>query len=387
MKKNIILLIFSLLTCGLYAADVQRVDLRANTAPAQNEVKPMADLQSNPTENIFTGSKTKINFNLKTGFQHDGTGVIFTNELGLKARQTLDKYFLADTYIRFVKPMSNNSAGVNILLEQAKFQYIGTFFQVIFGRVDISKIISTTNYYGCYATAGQRYLDLVGITVPIYLKAGVPEIEDIDIPPMALSVYYMPTLFTYEHTDFTGDQALILGQLRVNANYADTPMQLIASLAKGNTEYFKYSIMSGNLSADVSISLDFLNHAKVNAAFGIMNFEEIEKTGAVSFGAEFHDFKEWLIAIDRIIYEQQIALEPGNTAYTYFIAAENKIGRFRYGGAISNSTNEFTLARLQLVNPNVPPYGQGNVYAPESVIFNNSNKLNPSYYIYIGYEF
>jgi hypothetical protein len=386
MKKNIISLIFLLFTFGLYAADVQRIDLNTNTATAQNETKTITDLQSAPGQGVFKGSVSKINFNLKTALQKDKQGVIFTNELGVSTRQTLFDNFLADISFRLIKPMANDLKGVEVQIMKGTFQYAGPYFQVLAGRTEATKIFSVMNFFGPYTTAGQKYIDILGATLPIFLTGGIPEIDEYKFPPLALSFYYAPTMFSLIHTDWSGDQALYIGQLRLNTILFDMPTQVVVNIGKSTTEYFKYSIMSGEISAEASAVVDLAKHYKISFAGAVLNVNEATKTSVISAGLELYNFREWLIAIDKVVFEQQLPLNPETMISTWFVSAENKIARFRYGVVLSNTINNFTLLGVNLVN-SAPAYGGGNIYGNENVTFLNTDNNEICYYAYIGYDF
>jgi hypothetical protein len=167
--------------------------------------------------------------------------------------------------------MSNENTPVITELLTAKFQYVNNFIQIVAGRAELTKTISTLNYFGPYSTAGQRYLDLVGFTIPFFLKAGVPELQEIDLPPLAFSMYYFPTMLNLTNTTYNGYQEYYLAQIRANAMLWDNPFQFMLNMGKGTTEYFMYSILSGKVVVDTSASIDLFKHYKINASYGILN--------------------------------------------------------------------------------------------------------------------
>ncbi len=358
----------------------------AQEAPKAAVPATPAPMTAKPTENIFKGSVSKINFNLKTYYLRDSLITDYRTELGISTRQTLFDNFLADVYIRLIKSMSNDSAGVDWEFMRGSFQYVGTYFQLLAGRIETTKIFSTMNFYGSYTLGCQKYIDMAGFTFPLYLTGGIPEIDEVKFPPIALSFYYIPTIFNSGHTNFNNDQALLVWQGRVNTVLFDSPVQFIINFSKSLTQYFLYNIMSGDLTLEGSLSVDMMKHFQINASYGVLNISQAGKTSAVSAGLELHNFAEWIIAIDKIIFEQQFILDPDSSETTWFAAAENKISRFRYGAAVSNTTNRFTLNNVNTIIPTTP-FGQGNTYAPENITFNNFDIGTLCYYVYIGYEF
>jgi hypothetical protein len=381
MKKTYLILLL-LLSTALYAD---------NTTPTAQAT--LDTIQSPQGKNIFEGSVSKIGFDLKSAFQEDSAGNIYTSELGIKAKQTLNNNFTAETYIRFIKPFSDDNAPVIVNLMTAKISYVNSFFTITAGREELTKTISTLNYFGPYATAGQRYLDLIGITVPFYLKAGVPDIEEITLPTIALSFYYFPTMLNYLNTTYNGYQEYYLGQARVNTTLFDDPIQIIANVGTGTTEYFDYSILSGNPCIDLSASIDLFKHGKINVSYGILNTGFTAETSVMAAGIEFHDFKQWLFALDNIIFEMQFPLSSVETegfnpeAAPWFLAIRNNIDNFRYGIAASNANNDYTFKNI-MVNGVPTAYGSGNVYAPEGLQFNGApGGGSPSWYGYIGYTY
>jgi hypothetical protein len=200
MKKTYLILLL-LLSTALYAD---------NITPTTQAITPTAQMTeqatTQPLQNVSASMATKIVYDLKSAFQEDGSGNKYTSELGIKAQQTLFDNFTAEGYIRFIKPFSNSNTPVDVNLMTAKISYVGPWFTFTAGREDLSKTISTLNYFGPYATAGQRYLDLIGVTVPFYLKAGIPEFSELDLPVIALSFYYFPTMLNYDNTTYNGYQ-------------------------------------------------------------------------------------------------------------------------------------------------------------------------------------
>jgi hypothetical protein len=346
-----------------------------------------------PLQNVSASMATKIVYDLKSAFQEDGSGNKYTSELGIKAQQTLFDNFTAEGYIRFIKPFSNSNTPVDVNLMTAKISYVGPWFTFTAGREDLSKTISTLNYFGPYATAGQRYLDLIGVTVPFYLKAGIPEFSELDLPVIALSFYYFPTMLNYDNTTYNGYQEYYLWQLRFFAIIFDNPTQIIANVGTGTTQYFDYSILSGNPCVDISASTDIFKHVKINASFGILNTDMTEQTSVMAAGLELHSFQKWLFVVDTAILEMQFPLASSisegfnpETAPWFFVI-KNTINKFRYGLAASNANNDFTFKNI-MVNGVPTAYGSGNVYAPEGLEFNGANGGgSPSWYGYIGYEY
>jgi len=410
MIKKFFILFFSLfIILNLFAEEQKKVDLKNNTVDAVSTATPVIittekkekqELIANPdknvyeNKNIFEGVVSKIKFNLKTDYKDDESGNLMTNELGIKAEQTLSNEWRAGVYVRFIKPMSNEDAGVIVKLMQAKFEYVGKFFRIIFGRTDLSKTISTLNFFGPFTTAGQRYLDLVGFTLPIYLKTGVPEIEEVDLPPMAISVYYFPTMLSRAYTTYDGYQEYYLSQLRINANLFNSPTIIIANIGKGTTNYFNYSILSSNISYDINLSFDLFEHFKINVAYGVLNTAFPKETSAIAAGLELHGFNKFIYLINDVIFEMQFPLggvkgefEPKDNAL--FVIARNNFDRFRYFFGIANNVkNDYTFYTIKAKNSEyTEKFGQGNVYAPENLIFENTKGNYLSIYAGVGYEF
>jgi hypothetical protein len=389
MKKTLAVFILSIINFYLFADVTFTAQAITPTAqPTAEEVQPLA--QNNSVSSV---NATKVIYDIKGAFQEDGAGNIYTSEFGLKAKQTLFNNFTAEGYIRFVKPFSNSNTPVDVNLMTAKLSYVGQWFTITAGREDLTKTISTLNYFGPYATAGQRYLDLIGITIPFYLKAGIPEVSELDLPIIALSFYYFPTMFDYENTTYNGYQEYYLWQLRFNATLFDSPAQIIANVGTGTTEYFDYSILSGNPCVDVSASIDIFKHVKINAAFGILNTDMTAQTSVMAAGLELHSFQKWMFIVDTAIFEMQFPLASAVSqnfnpeAAPWFFVIKNTIDRFRYGIAASNANNDFTFHNI-IVNGTPTAYGSGNVYSPESLQFNGANGGGgPSWYGYIGIEY
>jgi hypothetical protein len=395
MKKHIFAAVFLFAISFVFGAEPAAVTKTAAVATATvQEIAPeVPTVSTQQGKNIFEGSFAKIYFDIKTAFQNDGSGNIYTNVLGIKTRQTLFENFTAESNIRFIKPMSNQNLPVVVEMLTGKFEYVNDFFKITAGRVELTKSISSLNYFGPYATAGQRYLDLIGVSIPFFLKAGVPEIQEFDLPPLSLSLYYFPSMFDLVHSTYDGSQEYWLTQIRANMRIADSPVQIFLNLGKSSANYFNYSIVSSNVSADVSFSADLAKHVKIYGAFGAMNTNLTSKTSVVAGGFELHDFKAMILVIDEIIFETQLPLaqvtgvfEPNK--FPWFLSVKNKIGKFRYGVALTTGVNDYTFAKLVSNRPDfVGPFGSGNVYAPEGITFVEKQGGTPAWYGYVGYEF
>ncbi len=389
MKKIIFAILICLTSISLYAAEPVKVTSTAE--PVATETASV--LQAPQGKNIFEGSVSKISFDIKSAYQDDGAGQLYTNELSIKAMQTLFENFTADVFIRFKKPMSNENTPVITELLTAKFQYVNNFIQIVAGRAELTKTISTLNYFGPYSTAGQRYLDLVGFTIPFFLKAGVPELQEIDLPPLAFSMYYFPTMLNLTNTTYNGYQEYYLAQIRANAMLWDNPFQFMLNLGKGTTEYFMYSILSGKVVVDTSASIDLFKHYKINASYGILNTDKTNQTSVMAAGLELHDFNSWLFVINDLIFEVQMPLGSSSGEFKpeslpWFIVLRNKMGKFRYGLAATTAANDYTFKNIVSYVPGFAgPFGSGNVYAPEGLSFTQKPGLGTSWYGYIAYEF
>lgn len=392
MKKLLVVLAFVLTSGRLLAVESIPLPVTTSavavTATATTEPTP----QPRPTS-TGTGPATKFSIDLKSDFQDDANGKLFANKLSIKAKQTLFDNFIADANIRFTKPMSNENMPVMTEILTAKFQYVNNYFNITFGRAELTKTISTLNYFGPYVTAGQRYLDLVGITIPFYLKAGIPELEEIELPPLALSMYYSPTMFNFLHTAYDGSQEYYMFQLRANMEIAKCPSQIIVNVGKSTTAYFNYSILSTNPAVEVSISTDLGNHFKFNGSAGVLNSALFSQTLVVAGGLELHNLKEWIFALDEVIFETQLPLSQVTSSFDpntfpWFLSVRNKFGKFRYGLAVTTSNNDYTFKTLVSYNPVfMPPFGSGNVFAPEGITLDKKPGGLPSWYGYVGYEF
>jgi hypothetical protein len=400
MKKIVFLTIFVIISTFVYAEDnvlsgalKQTVD-NVSKSVAESVTNRPATLPVVPTPDPFKDIYPTIKVNLKTTYQQDGAGTVFDNKLGIKLSQTLAGDWRADAYIEISKAINNGSDGVNLNLYEAKFEYVGTFFRVLFGRANLSGTISTLQYFGPYITSGQRYLDVIGFSLPIYLKAGVPEIEEIELPPIAISAYYLPAMLSKDYTTyFDRKEEYIIGQLRLNMSVANTPIVFTANLGKSSYSILYYSVLSGNLAWDASLSVDLAQHVKVVGAFGQMNVATGE-TAVAAAGLEVHDMKQWTFnLLDSLLFESQFSFSKEEIAtfdpapFSWFAVLKNNIARFRYFIAVGSVKNDFTLAAAKSIDPGMTaPFGDGNIYAPETLILRNDG-LHTSIVAGVGYEF
>jgi len=387
MKKIFLSAMLTFLAAPLLAGDMTQVAAAITTTPSP-------EAQANSWEHqgkdiSATANAPKISFDIKSEFQEDAGGQVYVDEIGLKAQQALFKSFTADCNVRIIKPASNQGSPVTLDLTTANFTYTNTFFAITAGREEMSKTISTMNYFGPYVTAGQRFLDLVGAVIPFSGDgiSGIPEIGRYNIEA---AFYYIPAILSQQYAVYNGYQEYYIGQLKAGAAIYDTPVQILANLGKGTTEYFMYSVLSGNPSLDVSGSADLFGHSKVDISWGILNMDQTDRTSVMAAGIELHDFKQWLVILDSLIFEMQFPLADSNSQMEttgripWFITLQNHIDDFRYGVAASTGNNDYTLKNA------VPGagYGSGNIYCPENIEFNGArSEGTPSWYIFAGYGF
>ncbi|MGH7441614.1 MAG: hypothetical protein ACREKE_02955, partial [bacterium] len=313
---------------------------------------------------------------------------------------------------RVFKAASSDDAA-ELFLESADLAYVGSWLSLAGGRRDLGAFLGPGIFFGAYSTMGERWLDCAEATVPFRFFAGIPDANaQLSAPYNAFSALYVPNLFSADQSDSSGRQGLMLAQLRVKFRLGESSMDFCVNYTFGLDDYFV------NAPVDEAGSLD------ANGAFhlgplclwgecAMENMTQAPGTSVAAFGGSLEVSKWCYGLLDTLVAEGQIPLDddPDNPftggdpqapalaqvpQVCWFVEVRNTLGtptsnqrlRLFYGGAITNSVGDYTLARLANVNLSQPlGAGFGGGYKVEDMSLRATSYQAPCGIVYAGYKF
>jgi hypothetical protein len=345
-------------------------------------------------------------------WRQDADGTLYGPYAQLDFRQKLYRCYTAELDARIFKAAGSDDSA-DLYLEVADLAYVGPWFSLVGGRCDLGDFLSPGSFFGAYSTMGERQLDSAIVTLPFGLFADIPDAgAEVSAPYNALSFLYVPNLFDADQTEFDGRQGLILGQLRVKFRIKKSFSDIFLNYAIGLDDYFINSSIDEAGTADASYAFHegkvgcFVNYAMQNVIQGA-------GTSVAAAGASI-DVKKWCFGfLDTLDVEGQfpLAKDPANP-FTggnpqnpnmaglpepcWFAEARNTVGdkvarvamQLFYGGAITNSVGDYTLARLtsgSISSSLGSGFGEG--FRVNGLSLRSSNYVAPSGIIFVGYEF
>jgi len=375
--------------------------------------RPLPAFESATEPSKLTGTAvTAQDYLVGYEWRQDADGTVYGSYAELDFRQKLYEDFTADLDARIFKPASSDDAA-SLFLETADVAYVGAWFTLDGGRRDLGDFLSPGSFFGAYATMGERQLDSASVTLPFRFFADIPDADaQVSAPYNALSLLYVPNLFEADQTEFDGRQGIVLGQLRVKFRVGESSSDIFVNYAYGLDDYFINSSIDEAGTVDASYAFHdgpwglFANYAMQNLAQGT-------GTSVVAAGLST-DVRKWCFGLlDTVEIEGQLPLgadpdnpftggDPQNPGLAeppqpcWFVEVRNKLGektpndplRLFYGGAITNSVGDYTLARLAQGSVSEPiGTGFGEGFKVEGLSLRSANYEAPSGIIYAGYEF
>src|SRR5208282_974893 len=143
------------------------------------------------------------------------------------------------------------------------------WLQVSLGRMDLSGVLSPTEYFGFYPTMGIRRLDGVSAVLPIQFAFGGEDVKGVTIPPTSLSAYYFPSIFSTSYVNLNGQQGYLLGQARLRLATNDVQTTFRVNLGGSGTDYFTYSSVSGDTSFSACVDAQVAKQFTFYGEYGI----------------------------------------------------------------------------------------------------------------------
>lgn len=265
-----------------------------------------------------------IKFLLQADYQQDGStqGQAYS-VLDLSAKRQLDESsVLAEGLIRVRKSLSISDTATSLDFRLARISYLEPWLQVTAGRFDLFQTLTPNLFFGAYPIMGIHRVDGVMATLPFsfLFKLGSPKQEAAShsSPPLAISVFYAPSLFSAQLVQYDLTQAFWLSQLRFRIETKDFQSTFRANIGGSQTNFFSYSSLNGDLSYSVSADLGYQQNYDLTAEYGVQNAKFPVETGVFSLGFQANRLGTWgAFSLDQIAVEAQFPLShPLNNPFT-----------------------------------------------------------------------
>jgi hypothetical protein len=350
------------------------------------------------------------NYSVGYIWKNDMSGTEYGPYAALDFRQKLYESFMADLSLRLFTTSSSDNT-VQLYLDRAEASFHTSWLTLAGGRRQVGDFSGPGQFLGAYLTMGERELDMVSATLPFRLFAEVPDAEaQVSSPYNALSLAYIPDIFSMAKAPLDGSGGIALAQLRVKFGDSVSSSDLTLNYSRGLADYFLFSTLSQGGGLDASYAFNY-KFAKIFVEYAVQNLAQ-SGTSVALVGASLNLSKVSFGILETLEGEYQIPLNPSVDdpfsggdpqddtlgqlpQRVWFVQVYRKARRqptepmhFFYGAALTNSVGDYTLARLQegtIASPVAPGYGA----APrvEDLPLQSGSYAEVSGVVYAGYEF
>ena len=323
-----------------------------------------------------------FNSTVAAHFSSDAAGTLGYGLVDLSAIRKLDENDVSAVgTLRFTKPFSSDDDGVGLDIREANVSLSEPWMEARIGRMDLSDLVSTTHFFGRYPLMGERRLDGIKFYLPFKFFFGVEDYKSVSSPPTSLSFFYFPTLLSGPNALLDGSQSFFMGQARMKLNFGDLRTVVLFNLGASSSGYFHYASLSGNPTYSICGEANYAKDYTLYFEYGVQDSAHPGDTNAFTFGARAEHLFTWeFLSLDQVILEAQVPLSSNpNNPFTggnginpslagipqtaIYGKARVRIRSIFFDFNITNSMNDFTLARLTTYNLNTPlpiPVGKGN---------------------------
>ena len=342
---------------------------------------------ANLAERLTATAVVVQNYDTGYYFESGSLGTDYGPFVNLTFKQKLFDRFYAQAALRLQKSSSNENTANPVQVQEAQFTYLGSFFNYTVGRRDIRPFLAPLSYYGPFLSLGEAYLDAVSFTIPFRVYGDIPDSEAFfQAPYNALSVLYIPNLFSLAKSQFDGSQGLIIGQLHIKFSAFDTLSDLILNYGRGTGTWFNNSSLSDQGGFDASYRFNFPKEVSTYVDYSSLSLGAA--SSVVVFGQQIDKLQGWTFGTtEYLTFEYQMPLStdpadpftggnPQNPALaqvplaSWFVSISNHLGnrtptepaRFHYGAALTNNPGDYSFVRLaegSLSQPVAPGFGAG----------------------------
>ena len=323
-----------------------------------------------------------FNSTVAAHYSSDAAGTMGYGLVDLSAIRKLDENDVSAVgTVRFKKPFSSDDDGVGLDVREANVSLSEPWMEARIGRMDLSNLVSTTHFFGRYPLMGERRLDGIKFYLPFKFFFGVEDYKSVSSPPTSLSFFYFPTLLSGPNALLDGSQSFFMGQARMKLNFGDLRTVAIFNMGASSTAYFHYASLSGNPTYSLCAEANYAKDYTIYFEYGVQDSSHAYDTNAFIFGARAEHLFTWeFLSLDQLTLEVQVPLAnnlnnpftggnginptlAGSPQNAIYGQARVRIRSIFIDFNITNSMNDFTLARLTNFNINTPlpiPVGKGN---------------------------
>lgn len=315
-------------------------------------------------------------------YSNDAVGAMGYGLVDLSSVRKLDENDVSAVgTIRFTKPFSSSDNGVGVEIREANASLSEPWMEARIGRMDLSDLVSTTHFFGRYPLMGERRLDGVKFYLPFKFFFGVEDYKSVSSPPTSLSFFYFPTLLSGPNAVLDGSQGFFMGQARMKLDFGDLRTVLLFNLGASSSSYFHYASLSGDPTYSICGEANYSKDYTLYFEYGVQDSAHSNDTNAFTLGARAEHLFTWeFLSLDQVTLEAQVPIASslsnpfvGGNGINPSLAASPQTAL--YGKAririrsifidfhVTNSMNDFTLARLNTANLNTSlplPVGKGN---------------------------
>ncbi len=361
-----------------------------------------------PPPHVDNDSKA-LNATVAAHYSTDASGTSGYGLFDLSAIRKLDENDVsAMGTIRFKKAYSSTDEAGAIDLREANLSLSEPWMEARIGRMDLSDLVSTTHFFGLYPLMGERRLDGIKFYLPFKFFFGVEDYKSVSSPPTSLSFFYFPTLLSAQNAILDGSQGFFMGQARMKLNFGDLRTVLLFNLGASSSDYFHFGSLSGNPTYSICGEANFSKFYTLYFEYGVQDSSHSGDTNAFTFGARVEHLFTWeFLSLDQVTFEAQIPLADNlNNPFTggnginpslamspqmaWYGKARVRIRSIFIDFNVTNTVNDFTLARLNSSNINTPlptPVGKGNETDGLEIPLSSSSYNNIAFGIDTGVSF
>jgi len=361
-----------------------------------------------PPPHVDNDSKV-FNATVAAHYSSDVSGSLGYGLFDLSAIRKLDENDVSALgTIRFKKGFSSSDEGGTFEFREANLSLSEPWMEARIGRMDLSDLVSTTHFFGRYPLMGERRLDGIKFYLPFKFFFGVEDYKSVSSPPTSLSFFYFPTLLSGPNANIDGSQGFFMGQARMKLNFGELRTVLIFNMGASSSDYFNYASLSGNLSYSICGEANYAKDYTLYFEYGVQDSTHPSDTNALAFGVRAEHLFTWeFLSLDQLTVEAQIPLANnlnnpfiGGNGINPALATSPQLSwygkaRFRIRSIfidinITNSMNDFTLARLNQTNINTPlpiPIGKGNETDGLQIPLSSNSYNNRAYGVDMGVSF
>lgn len=310
------------------------------------------------------GSVSPINIGIQSS-RSSGAETLIDTDLDIIYQGNVSPRLSGQAQLRCTHSWAAQDSAEQIDFRLANITYLTGIVNLTLGRFDLGSIVQPGEYFGSYLTLGQRRFDGIYAFLPFTLlgTAGV-DAQGFSLPPAALSAAYFPNFFTFHPEVKSYDNGYFFSEFKMPVKLFDYPLLISLNYAfTTNWPYLKYSPLSGDPAASLSLEYSYARNYKVYAEFGACNLTEISDTTALMTGTRASGLGGYTFGIiDEACIEYQIPLmksdkntftgansfHPEEAQYqqgSWYIKLKNKFDFLNIVVAATNSVGDFTFAR------------------------------------------